>query len=77
MVRTRVVNMRKEKYDYYIGRPSSLGNPYSHVSGTLAKFKVSSREESIERYREHFAQKVNEDSEFRKAVLNLKGKVLG
>lgn len=34
----------------YVGRPTPLGNPYSHKSGTLAKFKTNSREESIEKY---------------------------
>lgn len=28
MPETRVVNLRKEKYDVYIGRPSKWGNPY-------------------------------------------------
>lgn len=28
MAETRVVNLRKEKYDVYIGRPSKWGNPY-------------------------------------------------
>ena len=34
----------------YIGRGSKWGNPYSHLSGTKAEFKVASREEAIASY---------------------------
>ncbi len=43
----------KDDYDVYIGRPSIWGNPYSHKEGTLAKFKTSSKKESLERYEAH------------------------
>ena len=36
----------------YIGRPSPYGNPWSHEEGTLAKFKVETRAESIQKYEE-------------------------
>lgn len=36
----------------YVGHPSKWGNPYSHLEG-LAEFKVSTREEALQRYREH------------------------
>lgn len=35
----------------YIGRPSLWGNPFSHKDGTLAQFKVSTRDEAVERYK--------------------------
>jgi hypothetical protein len=41
----------------YIGRPTPLGNPFSHLDNTLAKFKVKTREESIEKYREWLTDK--------------------
>lgn len=44
--------------DYYIGRPSSLGNPFSHRPGTLAQYRVKSRKEAIERYRAWLLAKV-------------------
>lgn len=59
---TRVVNIKHGfPYDVYIGRgfcPSTgkkgiWGNPYSHKEGTLAKYKVSSIAEAIEKYREY------------------------
>jgi hypothetical protein len=41
---TKVVNLRKEKYDVYIGRGSKWGNPFKiGIHGT--------REEVIEKYR--------------------------
>jgi len=49
---SKVVHCQKELYDVYVGRPSKWGNPYSHLEGTLAKFKVRSRKEAIEKYRE-------------------------
>jgi hypothetical protein len=42
-----VVNCRREDFDIFIGRPSKYGNIYSHQYGTLARFKVASREEAI------------------------------
>lgn len=37
----------------YVGRPSIFGNPFTHLKGkTAAKYKVSTREEAIESYRE-------------------------
>ena len=38
----------------YIGRPSFLGNPFSHLDETLAKYKCSSRNESILKFEEYF-----------------------
>jgi hypothetical protein len=38
------------EYDFYIGRGSPLGNPYSHMDNTKALYKVDTREESIEKY---------------------------
>jgi hypothetical protein len=61
---TTVVNVRKSKYDVYIGRPSKWGNPYRRgTDGT--------KREVIEKYRA-YARK------FSKADLaELKGKRLG
>lgn len=47
-----VVHKHKAHYDVYIGRPSKWGNPFSHKAGTLAQYRVASREEAIARYRE-------------------------
>ena len=51
---TKVVHIKKEIYDVYIGRPSKWGNPFTHIKDrkTKAEFIVSSREEAISKYRE-------------------------
>jgi len=73
-----VVNLKRECYDVYIGRGSPFGNPYTHLRGaTRAEFKVASREEAIERYREYFLNRVEHDPVFREQVLALRGKRLG
>jgi len=74
-MKTRVVNALKERYDVYIGRPGrGLAGPFGNP------FKVGrdgAREECIEKYRAYFYKRLEEEPEFKKAVLELKGKVLG
>jgi len=72
---TKVVHCRKEHYDVYIGRPSKWGNPFSHLEGTLAKFKVSTREEAIEAYKQWITE--GEGSYLLKDLHELDGKILG
>jgi hypothetical protein len=55
MTKPRVIHVRDEnKYDdvVYIGRPSRWGNMWSHQAGTLAKYKVATREEAIAKFEE-------------------------
>ena len=73
---TIVVNKRFEQYDVYIGRPSQWGNPFSHQAGTLAKFKVATRQEAVDCYRAWIL--APEQAELRALIKkNLKGKRLG
>ena len=74
--KTQIVHCKKAAYDIYIGRPSIWGNPYTHVTleSTLAKFKVSSREEAVEKYREWILSR--EGAHIRTQLYKLKGKVL-
>lgn len=45
--KTSIVNKHhKLPYDIYIGRGSKWGNPFSHMDGTTAKFKVLTRKKS-------------------------------
>ncbi|MFZ2992552.1 MAG: DUF4326 domain-containing protein [Microgenomates group bacterium] len=55
----------------YIGRPSTLGNPYSHMSGTLAKYKCSTRKESIEKYREWLKEEWGKNGAVKKELRRL------
>ena len=53
---TLVVNKSTHKptvNDVYIGRGSKWGNPYSHSDNTKALYKVKSRKEAIEKYRDY------------------------
>jgi hypothetical protein len=78
---TRVVHCKRERYDVYIGRgrdPKTgvrgpWGNPFSHQAGTLAKFRVGSRKEAIERYEQYLL----EAPELLARLPELKGKTLG
>lgn len=46
----------KEKNFYYCGRPSILGNPYTHLDKeqTLAVFQCQDRDESIDKYSDYY-----------------------
>lgn len=51
---TRVVHCKRHPYNVSGARPGPFGNPFSHKSGTLARYLVSSREEALERHAEWF-----------------------
>lgn len=70
-----VVHCKKKKFDVYIGRPSKWGNPWSHKEGTLAKYKVATRAEAIQKYRD-WLNTENMSLAF-DASRELKGKTLG
>ena len=58
MAQTRVVHCKEEPYDIDLGRGRcprtgkihNLGNPFSHLDGTLAQFRVATRQESIDEF---------------------------
>ena len=56
----------------YIGRGSKWGNPYSHLEGTKALFKVESRDEAIQAYKEY----LNGNTELLDSLEELRGKNL-
>ena len=70
---TRIVHLKKEPYDIYIGRPGKWGNPYSHKEGTLAEFKVANRAEALEKYEKYLL----ENETLYNSLIELKGKTLG
>jgi len=69
----RVVHCKRQDYDVYIGRPSKWGNPFSHKEGTLARFRVASRQEAIQRHKEWILTQ----TELLKDLHELKGMTLG
>ena len=69
-----VVHCKRDRFDVYIGRPSRWGNPFSHQAGTLAKFRVATRDEAVSSYR---AWILGQPELLEAARRELKGKVLG
>ena len=66
MLKPKVVNLRDELYDVYIGRGSIWGNPF--MIG-----KDGDRDEVIKKYKDRILKK----PELLKRLPELKGKVLG
>lgn len=55
----RVVNRKAHRGPgIYVGRPTPLGNPFSHMAGTSAQHQVESRDAAIERYRRWLAEEL-------------------
>jgi len=72
--RTWVVNLRKDRYDVYVGRAGRgedgyFGNPFP--------LGEQSRGATIERYRGYFLNRLRTDEQFARRVRALKGKTLG
>lgn len=72
-----LVNKRTHPYDVYIGRGSIWGNPYSHLKATKAKYKVGSRQETIECYRLWLWEEIKSGRITKQMLIELDGKVLG
>lgn len=74
---TRVVNKYKEEYDEYIGRGSKWGNPFSHLDGTKATYKVNSRDDAVKQYAKHLWKQMKSGEVTKEDLLSLDGKRLG
>lgn len=80
--RTRVVNIRNEPCDVYVGRPSIWGNPFSHLNGK-GTMKVTDRAQAVRVFEEWllgtpasvFEQKRR--AEILRRIPELRGKRLG
>lgn len=78
---TRVVNLRQEPFDVYIGRAGKgqdgyFGNP--HTIGWCQICECShKRGDAIAPFKKDFLSRIEQDPEFRKRVMALKGKTLG
>lgn len=81
---TTVVNLRHEKCDVKICRKPDNSIPNPPETGCFGNpFFLKNvnddkeRDEVIEKYEIYFRKRIDEDFEFRKAVLSLRGKRLG
>jgi hypothetical protein len=72
MPKQLVVHCKRSEFDVYIGRPSKWGNPFSHQAGTLAKFRVGTRDQAVEAYRKYLLS----NESLLADLHELKGKVL-
>jgi hypothetical protein len=70
IVDTTVVNMRTNPHDVAIDRSSPFGNPYH-------RDQTNDRNAVLALYRTYFYKRVEQDAEFKRRVLDLRGKRLG
>lgn len=72
---TRVVNMKNEPFDVYIGRGSKWGCPFTIIKNrpTLAIEIVDSKEEALSKYKEYVLSR----PDLMDSLNELEGKVLG
>ena len=73
-LQTKVVNVRSDPYDVYIGRGSDWGNPFSHVNSALVSWVVDSRESAISEYHKYIT---TERPDLMERLSELRGKTLG
>ena len=75
MIKCKRVNRNQHEYDISIIRPSKWGSPFSNKPYSAAKFKVNSRQESIDAHKEWL---LNGDGQYLlDDIHELKGKTLG
>lgn len=75
MMVTKLVNLKYDSYDIYIGRGSKWGCPFTIIKDrpTLAKEIVGSKEEALSKYREY----VLASPQLMDSLDELEGKTLG
>lgn len=71
---TTVVNLRREPFDVYIGR---AGKGHDGFFGNPFPVQNLGRKVALERFKEYFYKRLSSDGEYRRRVLELKGKRLG
>jgi Domain of unknown function (DUF4326) len=70
---TKVVHLKRERYDVRIDRATEWGNPYAWEPGTKARYLVADRDEAISTYREHVLARPG----LRASLPELRDKTLG
>lgn len=72
-----VVNKRAHKPsagDEYVGRPSPLGNPFSHLAVSIAKYQCATRDESIAKFAVWLDEQLKSDTPARREIERLQAK---
>lgn len=52
----------------YVGRPTLLGNPFSHLQNSIAEFKVSSVQEALAKFDTYARERAKEDPVYAAAI---------
>lgn len=74
---TLLINRRdKKRYDFYIGRGTTFGNPHTIGYCNLCN-KTHDRKDCVDTYKIYFYNRLLTDSSFHDKVLSLKGQTLG
>lgn len=78
---TRIINIYKDTYDFYIGRAGKgkdgyFGNPHSIGWCSICK-RTHDRKDCLTEFDNYFISRINSDVEFKNKVLELKGHTLG
>lgn len=73
--KTKVVNIKQDEYDVYIGRAGRGKDGY--FGNPILRAVDESPGSTLDGYRAYFYNRLERDPEFKKRVLNLKGKRLG
>lgn len=73
MAHPLVVHCKRDRYDVYVGRGSKWGNPFSHQTGTRARWKVATRDDAVAAYE----QWLRDQPHLLDALDELRGKTLG
>src|SRR5207249_704636 len=76
--KTRIVNLFAQGYDVYIGRPGKGEEGYFGNPVPLKNVKdEKERKENLIQYKKYFYARLQNDKEFKRRILELKGKTLG
>ena len=81
-MKTKVVDVRFEEYDYYIGRynknipKDKVFNNYE-LKNPFKMHKEKDREKVIKQFEIYFMDMINKSEKFRTSLKELKGKTLG
>lgn len=75
--KTVVVNLKREPFDVYIGRPGQGEDGYFGNPVRVERYDAEHLADVLTRFRAYFMNRVETDPEFRDRVRALRGKRLG
>ena len=76
-MKTKIVNLKHEKYDIYIGRSGHNKDGYFGRICPICRNSHNDAGDTIRCYTIYFISRMQHDTMFKEMVLQLRGKVLG